>query len=69
MKHTLYNIKITLERSTKKAKYYTDYKDEWFFVQIKDGTHKIEFAVQATDNRGKDLKKVFKKIQEELHLC
>ncbi len=63
-------IKIDLIRNVKKAgNRMWEYKDKMFLVDIKENCGGIAFSVQKlSGNYGRDLRKVFREIQKELHL-
>ena len=64
-----YTIKIDRVRSVKTiSRYSKEYTDKMFLVDIKYICGGIGFAVPITKHYGKSLKRLFKKIQEALHL-
>lgn len=69
-KYRYLTIKIDLERSSKRAPFGTEYKDELWLVDILHGGTKnsggVRFAVKASGHQGKDLKKVLRKIKGAL---
>ena len=73
MKDKIYNeFKIRVDRKVEVKRIrrgYYESKDVFFWISIKepDGSE-VDCGVQATGNYRRDLKKVFKKIQEALYL-
>ena len=59
MKTRIYTIKI--DRVINK-------KNEYFMVDIRNGYSGIGFMVKASKNYGASLRKVFRKIKEEMHI-
>ncbi|MDD2904132.1 MAG: hypothetical protein PHU44_17030 [Syntrophales bacterium] len=63
-------IKIDLLRSVKKigsGSY--ELKDKMFLIDIGQGGFvRMAFSVKASGNHNKDLRKVFRKIQEQIHI-
>ena len=65
-----FTIKIDRVRSIKKLLAGEEYKDKMFLVNIKycGNTGGVAFSVKLGRNYGRSLRKVFRKIQEELYL-
>lgn len=65
-----YTIKIRIVKDKKRiGAGGWKYKDKFYLVDIKTyGGGGVSFGIQATGNYGRDLRKVFREIKENLHL-
>ncbi len=61
-------IKIDKVREVIGGKGNYAHKDKMYLIDIKRFGGGIAFSVKATGHCGRDLRKVFRRIQEELHL-
>jgi len=72
MEKVINEYKIKIDRNfqvNKLSKGEYENIDKFFFVDIKHFGGGISFAEKATGHYGRDMRKVLRRIKEELHLC